>query len=185
MILCTESGNPLDKAIEGLVKILKYRLDFQSAKPIAQGSTDAIRAHFQFVYPGSSHYSPRKVKIANGVSGNVGVTDVNVPGVSRAYHDIDIYPTKRQSLTIPLHQEAFGKKATDFENLFVVNTDRGKAFLARNNGGSLEMMYLLTKHVHQKQNKSIMPTDDTIANGQFSRLTRLINDIVDKGIAAI
>lgn len=108
-----------------------------------------------------------------------------MPGASRAYHDIDIRPKAKQSLTIPLHQEAFGKKATDFNNLFVVKTNAGKAFLAMNNGGDLQMMYLLSQHVHQKKDSSIMPSDNTIANEQFGRLARLIDDVIDRGISTI
>ena len=122
--------------------------------------SDAIRAHFRFQFPGSSHYDPSKVNPSNDSHLNEGVVDVDVPGVSRAYHDIDIRPRNRQYLTIPMHREAFGKKAPDFNDLFVVKKKDGKAFLARNDGGNLSMMFFLAKHVHKRMNTSIMPTDN-------------------------
>lgn len=59
-----------------------------------------------------------------------------------------------------MHREAFGRKAADFDDLFVVRKNDGKAFLARNNGGNLTMMFFLAKHVHQRKNSKLMPTDN-------------------------
>ena len=140
--------------------------------------SDAIRAHFRFQFPGSSHYDPKKVNPSNESHLNEGVVDVDVPGVSRAYHDIDIIPRNRQYLTIPMHREAFGKKAPDFNDLFVVKKKDGKAFLAKNDGGNLSMMFFLAKHVHQRMNTSIMPTDNELASVAMSRLSRLVQESI-------
>ena len=141
--------------------------------------SDAIKAHFRFQFPGSSHYDPSKVNPSNESRLNEGVVDVDVPGVSRAYHDIDIIPRNRQYLTIPMHREAFGKKAPDFNDLFVVKKKKdGKAFLARNDGGNLAMMFFLAKHVHQRMDTSIMPTDNELASVAMSRLSRLLNESI-------
>ena len=140
--------------------------------------SDAIRAHFRFQFPGSSHYDPKKVNPSNESHLNEGVVDVDVPGVSRAYHDIDIIPRNRQYLTIPMHREAFGKKAPDFNDLIVVKKKDGKAFLAKNDGGNLSMMFFLAKHVHQRMNTSIMPTDNELASVAMSRLSRLVQESI-------
>ena len=140
--------------------------------------SDAIKAHFRFQFPGSSHYDPKKVNPSNDSHLNEGVVDVDVPGVSRAYHDIDIIPRNRQYLTIPMHREAFGKKAPDFNDLFVVKKKDGKAFLAKNDGGNLSMMFFLAKHVHQRMNTSIMPTDNELASVAMSRLSRLVQESI-------
>ena len=42
--------------------------------------------------------------------------------------------------------------------------------MARHNGGSIEMMYVLAKHVHQNQDTRLMPSDETLATNIFSRL---------------
>ena len=147
--------------------------------------SDAIRAHFRFQFPGSSHYDPNKVNPSNESRLNEGVVDVDVPGVSRAYHDIDIIPRTRQYLTIPMHREAFGKKAPDFNDLFVVKKKDGKAFLAKNDGGNLAMMFFLTKHVHQRMNTSIMPTDNELASVAMSRLSRLVQESIGQELNKI
>ena len=147
--------------------------------------SDAIRAHFRFQFPGSSHYDPNKVNPSNESRLNEGVVDVDVPGVSRAYHDIDIIPRNRQYLTIPMHREAFGKKAPDFNDLFVVKKKDGKAFLAKNDGGNLSMMFFLAKHVHQRMNPSIMPTDNELASVAMSRLSRLVQESIEQELNKI
>lgn len=147
--------------------------------------SDAIRAHFRFQFPGSSHYDPSKVNPSNESRLNEGVVDVDVPGVSRAYHDIDIRPKTRKYLTIPMHREAFGKKAPDFNDLFVVKKKDGKAFLAKNDGGNLSMMFFLAKHVHQRMDTRIMPTDNELANVAMSRLSRLVQESIGQELNKI
>ena len=134
--------------------------------------SDAIKAHFRFQFPGSSHYDPNKVNPSNDSKLNEGVVDVDVPGVSRAYHDIDIIPRNRQYLTIPMHREAFGiKKAPDFNDLFVVKKKDGSAFLA--------------KHVHQRMDTRIMPTDNELASVAMSRLSRLVQESIGQELNKI
>ena len=54
---------------------------------------------------------------------------IDVPGVTRAYHDITIVPRIRKALTIPMHKAAYGKAAGSFNDLFVLTKKDGKAFL--------------------------------------------------------
>lgn len=109
---------------------------------------DKVREHLKERFPGSSHWDPSKVsmqlgrKTADGAEGGV---DVAIPGASRAYHDVAIKPVSRQAITIPLHQAAFGKKPADVSGLFVVKSKSGSAFLAKNEGKELQLLWLLAK----------------------------------------
>jgi hypothetical protein len=85
--------------------------------------------HFRTIYPNSKHYSPNKVSI-DKARNNTGIVDVNVPGVTRAYHDLIITPKRAKSLTIPIHKASYGKRAREFNDLFVIKT-KSKAFLAQ------------------------------------------------------
>lgn len=85
--------------------------------------------------------------------------NINVPGVTRAYHDMHISPVKRNHLTIPMHSSAYGKKATEFNDMFPITKKNGKKFLARESSGSLTFMYFLAENVHQSQDNRIMPAD--------------------------
>lgn len=120
--------------------------------------------HLSTRFPGSKHYDPNKV--ANGMSGvsgdkAVGSVVIDIPGISRAYNNINIYPKKSEYLTIPMHSSAYGKKATDFKDLFPV---KDKYALFQRQGSGIVAMFALTKHVFQKQDQTIMPSDNTLAN---------------------
>lgn len=150
---------------------------YTSSKVITKALAETVKNHFRTIYPSSSHYDPEKVTESSESYVSTGIINIDVPGITRAYHDIDIRPKFKKSLTIPLHQSAYGKKAPSFDDLFVVKKKDGKAFLARNNGGNLTMMYLLTKHVHQRQDTRLMPDDDTLATNVMSRISRILQDI--------
>lgn len=174
--LVTPDGQPLEVGLASLFGQLKGELDSRSGVHIAKGVQASIRWHFASKWPGSQHYDPSKVGVSNESGANVGVVGIDVPGVSRAYHDIDILPVAKKHLTIPMHAEAYGKKATDFEDLFVVKKKDGKLFLAKHNGGDLQMMYFLANSVHQKQDPGILPSDQTLARHAISSVQRAIDN---------
>ena len=182
MTLTAQDGAQLEEGIAAFFRRIQADLDQKSGKAIAKGLSDAIKAYFRLQFPGSRHYDPGKVSPSNDSKLNEGVAVVDVPGASRAYHDIDIRPKVRQALTIPMHREAFGRSAADFNDLFVVKKKDGKAFLASNNGGNLTMMFFLAKSVHQRRDSRIMPSDSEMAAVAMSRLSRLMSETADKEI---
>lgn len=77
--------------------------------------------------------------------------DIDIPGASRAWHDIDIYPKNGAYLAIPLLPEAEGLSPSAFSGLFRPWRKGGGEkmnVLALKNGSSLVFMYALSKHVH-------------------------------------
>lgn len=142
-------------------KLLEEALgeDFEKSEkedPIkaAEKIRDLIRGHFSRRFPGSKHFDPDKVNSTRGL------VIVDVPGVTRAYQDIDIYPKNAAFLTIPVHPDAKGRSASDFSNLF---KPKDHNILAANENGALVVYYALSEHVHQKRDPSIMPSDQKIA----------------------
>lgn len=92
-----------------------------SGRIIAAALEATARNHVAARYPGSSHWQPSKISKNLDNSGSnaaEGSIDVNIPGATRAYHDIDIYPIRTKWLTIPIHPSSYGKKAADFSNIF-------------------------------------------------------------------
>ena len=120
----------------------------------------------------SNHFSPNKV-LEPVVSEDAVTVAVAIPGINRAYHDIDIYPKEANALAIPLHESAYGISPRE-------NNDRGtyRLFRIKKDGvpgnvlyrnaedeeGGLIAMYALTKHVHQVRDPSLMPTDKTMTD---------------------
>ena len=128
--------------------------------------TKAVKNWVQQIYPNSQHWDPNKVTQGDSL-GVIGTTNVDIPGASRAYHDVVIKPVRARHLTIPIHQIAYGKKVSDFNDLF---KPKGKNILARNVNGQLVAMFALAKSAFQKQDSSLMPTDDNLASGIFRAL---------------
>ena len=90
----------------------------KAGSAISNSLTQTTRRHFETIYPGSKHYSPDKVNPGSSTS-TAGETLIDVPGVTRAYHDIDIVPKFRKYLTIPISTQSYGRKSSEFSNTFV------------------------------------------------------------------
>lgn len=162
--------SPEEAAAERLNRIL-FCLK-TAGKPIQDGLMLTVRNHFGSIYPGSSHYSPDKVQPSDIRDGDepYGEISIDVPGVTRAYHDMSIRPRWRRYLTIPIVRAAYGKRAADFPNAFVVKKKDGRMFLAEKQGGQLAVLFRLAQSVFQKQDKRLMPSDETLADNAFARL---------------
>lgn len=91
-----------------------------------------VKNHFTAIYPGSQHYSPDKVhdgQVQNGESPEASI-DIDVPGVTRAYHDMHIRPRFKKHLTIPIHRASYGKSASSFSDLIYIKKKNGTELLA-------------------------------------------------------
>ena len=84
---------------------------------------------------------------------------IDVPGVTRAYHDIDIVPKIGKKLAIPMHRSAYGASPRNTPGLFYAKNAKGTEMLAKVEGGALVAMYILKDRVHQRQDRSLMPSD--------------------------
>lgn len=118
----------------------------------------------------SNHFSPDKVSEPR-ISNDAVTVAINIPGITRAYHDIDIYPVEANALTIPLHESAYGispREANDrgTYRLFRIKRDGvpGNVLYRNGDDGELIPMYSLTQHVHQVRDPSLMPTDSKMTD---------------------
>lgn len=177
MIKIVDRNNlPIDQAIRSLLGKLLNKIQ-QSSKVISDSLKFTTQRHFQKIYPNSNHYNPKKV--TNGSNNNgqkiSGEIVIDVPGITRCFKDLHISPKNSKYLTIPLHRSAYGKRATEFSDLFVVTKKNGKKFLAQKNGTGITFMYFLANSVYQKRDKRLMPSDETFANNIFSRINVYLN----------
>lgn len=133
--LVDSNGNSPKSAVALKLSSLLQRVR-NSGKLIQDGLLWTTRNHFSTIYPGSKHYNPDKVQpasISNGTNPSAAV-DVDVPGVTRAYHDLDIRPRFRRALTIPMHRSAYGRKASSFSDTFVLKKKNGSRFIVQKSG---------------------------------------------------
>lgn len=153
-ILTLDNKTP-GQAIKESLRRAVYTINM---KNVAGVQSYVVESHIKNRYPGSAHWNPKKVTFSGNY--NEGNVDIDIPGASRAYHDIDIYPVRAQSLAIPLHRAAYGLGPKDVQGLFKVP---GRNVLAVQNGElGLTFMYALSRHVHQSRDASLLPSDDTL-----------------------
>ena len=174
-ILTINNKTPLE-GVNDILKNVSRKLN-NCGKIISYSLVNDTKNHFNLRYPGSKHYNPDKVNIGQSTS-NSGEAIIDVPGVSRAYHDIDILPRFRKHLTIPINNIARDKKASEFNNTFVTYKKNGKGLIGQVNGSSVTWLYVLSKGVHQFKDSSLMPSDDSLANNIFKRIARKLG--IDK-----
>lgn len=130
----------------------------------------------------SNHFTPNKVlePTVDGDSTNVVVA---IPGITRAYNDIDIYPVEANALAIPLHASAYGISPREISDrgtyqLFRIKRDGVPGnVLYRNEDDELIPMYALTMHVHQVRDPSLMPTDDEMTTASVNGVESALKTI--------
>lgn len=94
---------------------------------------------------------------------------MDVAGADRAYHDITIVPRRAKALTIPIHAAAYGKRAADIEGLF---KPKNQNILAVAMSGKLVPMFALCKRAFQRQDPTLLPSDNTFAENISNRWWR-------------
>lgn len=167
ILIQTTDNKPIEQGISAILKRVADQLIRDSGKISSESMTKSVKSWIQNRYPGSKHWDSNKVTEGDSL-GFIGTTNINIPGAGRAYHDVVIKPVHARALTIPLHQSAFGKKASDFNDLF---KPKDKNILARNVNGELVAMFALSKSAFQKIDPYLMPPDEHLAGSIFRAFT--------------
>lgn len=173
MITIVDRNNkPINSAVYEVYSKVLEKLE-KSGKLISDTLKFTTQRHFQTIYPNSKHYNPKKVStrsFSNGIK-TTGSINISVAGITRAYKNLTIRPTKTRALTIPIHRSAYGKRAGDFSDLFPINRKDGKSFLAKSDiNGNLIYMFVLAKSAFQKRDKRLLPSDETFSKNIISRI---------------
>lgn len=115
-------------------------------------------------------YLIKRAELVEG-TGNRDRAKITVTGAifKRVFGPVTVTARKKKMLTIPWRAEAYGKRAGEFgDELFVYRSKQGRAFLARNVGGIMQLLYLLKRSVTLPQDRSLLPSDEQFA--QFAEL---------------
>lgn len=170
----------LDRRIKTSMNSLLRAAGTSLAKRIRQHMRLLNRSRHSALSGGksSNHFSPDKVSEPT-VSQDAVTVAVDIPGITRAYHDIDIYPKEANALAIPLHASAYGLSPREINDrgtykLFRINkagsTEKGNVLYRNDEGGGLIPMYALTKHVHQVQDPTLMPSNQELTESAIEGL---------------
>lgn len=81
--------------------------------------------------------------------------------LARAFGDVVITP-RGKYLTIPVAAEAYGRRAREFGDLFflLMGPKRTPVLARRAANGNMTVYYLLVTKVTQKQDRTLLPSDD-------------------------
>jgi hypothetical protein len=92
---------------------------------------------------------------------------LNHPGMGRAFHDVDIEPGPgKKYLTIPQVAQAYNQRAYRVSGLVFMRVGPAKqpvlAMPDKSSPGRMTVWYSLVPSVHQKQDRTLLPTDAEI-----------------------
>lgn len=125
-----------------------------------------FRNHVQNKYPNSKHWDPDKITAAGQ---GIGVK-IDIPGAGRAYHDVTIKPVNGNWLAIPIYPLVRGISPRNIPGLFRPKRAGGEktnVLALRTAGGALVFMYALAKQAFQKQDPSLLPSDEQVFDALF------------------
>ena len=163
-----KDGKSIGESVAEILSKITQRIK-ATGKIIQSALLTTTQNHFRTIYPSSTHYSPDKVT-KGSTTENSGEIIIDVAGISRAYNDLKITPKIKSRLTIPIHQSAYGKKASSFSNLFFIKKKNKKEFLAQKTGNGITFMYYLAKEVHQQRDPRLMPSNETYVDNIIARI---------------
>lgn len=85
---------------------------------------------------------------------------ISHPGFVRAFRDVKIVPKTAKALAIPINAISYGRRAAELWDRMGLFIPEGKRIIAATVGGVLTPLYILCRSVTQKQDRSLLPSDD-------------------------
>lgn len=112
----------------------------------------------------TQHLVKGAARVTFAADENHGEVVIPIAGMSRAFRDVTILPTRARALTLPVHGEAYGHRVSELRRLgWNIFRPKGKDVLMGDHGdGKVVSLYALKKRVQQRQDRSLLPDDHTI-----------------------
>jgi len=95
------------------------------------------------------------------VKGNVAYIGSNLIYAAMQEFGGAVTPVYAKALTIPISPRAYGKRAGDFDDLFMIERDGKPPVLARKRGEEIEVMFVLLKKVTIPKQPYLRPALET------------------------
>lgn len=98
--------------------------------------------------------------------GTVGRVRLTLQGdiFKRAFGPVTVTAKQAKMLTLPWSAPAYGRRAREFEGLFVYKSKRGQIFLARRvDKKRIEFLFMLKKSVTLPEDRGLLPSGDDYA----------------------
>lgn len=102
---------------------------------------------------------------------------IPTPAVRRAFHDVEIRPKSWEFLTIPASREAYGFRAGVLASLGwkIFRPGKAKVLMGRlSKDEAPKVLYYLATSVHQRQDRSLLPSDREISSTAANAMMAII-----------
>lgn len=164
--------NRIIKAHDSILPQLNNLLDVSPI--LANVQVQYIKSHIQRQSdmrrkPGATgprHLDPNKVYLRSQAKNHINI-EIDIPGISRAFNSITIYPKKSKYLAIPLKPQ-YGAARTFAKDLFFYKTKAGNKALAYVSSGKLVVTHILKSSVFQPKDPTLLPDMDVLSKVCFS-----------------
>jgi hypothetical protein len=136
--------------------------------------------------------------VTSSATSESGVVTIHSPGIGRAAHDVDIFPGEgKEFLAIPQIAAAYNQRAYRVPGLFrpvkkgatavslkptrFATADRMNVLGKAEPGGGFSVWYQLVRSVHQKQDRSLLPSDEEYMQAALEGVREYIDLIIMRG----
>lgn len=102
----------------------------------------------------------------------------------RAFGPVKVSAVAKKYLTIPITAAAYGRRAGEFDGLFLVRTKKGNLLLAQREGKTLKPFFLLKAQVTLPEDRGLLPSDaaffhaaEEAADAKLELITRKVSSV--------
>ena len=130
----------------------------------------------------TGHYRKGLAGVAGHATAQGGEVVIPIAGISRAFHDIDLStPTRygKSFYAIPKHAKSYGHTVGEMKSRGwkIFRPGQKRILLGyKSKGEKPVILFALAKHVHQRQDPSLLPAPDSCARVVSDAMTRSINE---------
>ena len=121
-------------------------------------------------------------KVALAANNEDATLTIDHPGIGRAFHAVTISPKNAKSLAIPIHAIAYGHRARFLWTQISLFIPKGCNFIAMKgpDGKSIIPLYILVRSVTQKQDRTLLPSDEEYESAAKLGADNYIRSVLEK-----
>lgn len=121
-----------------------------------------------------------KIKVIDGKTISVGVQGEHAWLAGIHEFGCDITPKNARYLTVPCSRKSYGKRASDFPDLFYFESKDGSKWLARDkNKNEIELLFALMTHVKIPERAFLRNGFDAVHLKAVKRAERILPKVID------
>lgn len=115
-------------------------------------------------------------KVSETATDQFGEVSITSPAVRRAFHDVEIRPKSWAFLTIPASSTSYGLRAAVLAGLGwkIYRPGKARVLMGKLGDDEPKLLYYLVTSVHQRQDRSLLPSDEAMKQSAAGAMLALI-----------